>query len=419
VTSRIRPRFLIPAALAILLVALWSARQSATTTERSTAASDDDLDAKLIALGYADWADSDPETQDYSGVTIHDRLRASQGYNLFNSRHRGEALLLDMQGDVIHRWMARELEGTWQHVELVPNGDLLVIAKDGYLARLDWDGRVLWRQDMRAHHDVALGGSDELYTLSREIREVDAATGPVPIVDDIVVVLGLDGAVRRRVSLHDLFGGHLAPDTLRRVAEALRAKPDGERRTDLKLNDIYHTNTLEWIDRDVSGFAEKGDLLVCIKALDLIAVVDLDALHIRWSWGPGVLDRPHQPTLTADDRILIFDNGTRRGWSRVVELEPKSRKILWTYEAEPREAFFSETRGGNHRLPNSNVLVTESNRGRVFETTRNGEIVWEFYNPQKREHPDGTEQRQAIYRMTRVDPDFLVGGVSPLPRMHP
>jgi hypothetical protein len=410
VTARNAARFLIPAILAVLLFALWSSQQASGPMEPAVALSDDDLDAKLAALGYADWTDPTAASAEDSGVTVHDLARASEGYNLFNSRLRREALLLDMQGEVVHRWMPTGLEGTWHHVELAPNGDLLVIAKDGYLARLDWQGRVLWKQDMRAHHDVALGGSGEVYVLSRDLREVGSPAGPVPIVDDLVVVLGADGTIRRKVSIHDLFAGYLAPGTLEKVAEALHAESEPKRQADLKLNDIYHTNTLEWIDRHVPGLAERGDLLVCVKRLDLIAVIDLEALRVRWSWGPGVLDQPHQPALTRADRILVFDNGTRRGWSRVLELDPQSQEVVWEYVAEPREAFFSETRGGSHRLRNDNVLVTESNRGRVFEITRDGDIVWEFYNPNRRERPDGTgTQRLAIYRMTRVEPKFLAG----------
>jgi hypothetical protein len=32
-------------------------------------------------------------------------------------------------------------------------------------------------------------------------------------------------------------------------------------------------------------------------------------------------------------------------------------------------------------LPNGNVLITESDGGRLFEVTRAGEIVWNFVNP--------------------------------------
>ena len=55
--------------------------------------------------------------------------------------------------------------------------------------------------------------------------------------------------------------------------------------------------------------------------------------------------------------------------------------------------------GGNQRLPNGNTLITESCSGRVFEITKDGRIVWEFYNPNIKTE---TQERETIYRMTRI-----------------
>ena len=93
--------------------------------------------------------------------------------------------------------------------------------------------------------------------------------------------------------------------------------------------------------------------------------------------------------------ILVFDNGRSRGWSRVVEVDPETKKIVWQYRAKD---FFSRLRGGAQRLPNGNTLVTESVKGRVFEVTPDGEIVWDFSNPEVTK--DG--KRRQIYRMFRL-----------------
>jgi len=45
-------------------------------------------------------------------------------------------------------------------------------------------------------------------------------------------------------------------------------------------------------------------------------------------------------------------------------------------------------------LPNGNVLIAESDSGRLFEVTSDGEIVWEFLNPDL--HKNG--RRMALYR---------------------
>jgi predicted Rdx family selenoprotein len=48
-------------------------------------------------------------------------------------------------------------------------------------------------------------------------------------------------------------------------------------------------------------------------------------------------------------------------------------------------------------LPNGNTLITESTIGRVFEITKNGTIVWEWFNPEI--NKDG--KREGVYKMVR------------------
>ena len=386
---------------ALALAGVWLATGPVPVDPDPQAAPGDAaLAEKLAALGYAEWVEENAATAGRSGVTRHDPGRTWPGLNLFNSRLEREAFLLDMEGRIVHRWAAAGLDGSWQHIELGPAGDLFVIAEDGYLARLDWDSRVLWKRELRAHHDLAIGPAREIYVLDRQVVDIPHGDGTIPIVDDGIAVLEPDGSLRTRYSIHALFGARVPGETLEAIAGELRQRSVQELE-DLRIIDIFHTNTVEVLDRDLGNLPTKGDILICVKRLDLIAIVDLDEGRIEWSWGPGELDKPHQPTLTADGRILVFDNGTGRGYSRVVEVDPLRGEIVWQYEAEPRESFYSETRGGSQKLPNGNVLVTEANRGRVFEVTRDGQVVWEFYNPNTR--AEEGFQRGAIYRMTRID----------------
>ena len=56
---------------------------------------------RLASLGYVSGS-VEPVTDDI--VTVHDRARAWAGLNLYNSGHAPEAFLVDMDGNVIHRW---------------------------------------------------------------------------------------------------------------------------------------------------------------------------------------------------------------------------------------------------------------------------------------------------------------------------
>ncbi|MCM8779787.1 MAG: arylsulfotransferase family protein [Candidatus Omnitrophica bacterium] len=165
--------------------------------------------------------------------------------------------------------------------------------------------------------------------------------------------------------------------------------------------DLMHVNAITVIPRDIAGFSKKGDLLISSHNFDLVAVIDpLDA-KILWLWGPGQILKQHHPTLLDNNNILIFDNGApvKRPYSRVIEVNPFTKEIVWEYKASPPEKFFSVSRGAAQRLPNGNTLITNSDSGYVFEVTKNGEIVWEFYCPEI----DGKEEkRAAIYRFIRI-----------------
>ena len=79
---------------------------------------------------------------------------------------------------------------------------------------------------------------------------------------------------------------------------------------------------------------------------------------------------------------MIFDNGLKkRRYSKILEFSLQDQLINWEYKADPPQSFFSHKRGAVDILPNGNLLITESFKGRVFEYSPSGEIVWEFYNP--------------------------------------
>ena len=38
------------------------------------------------------------------------------------------------------------------------------------------------------------------------------------------------------------------------------------------------------------------------------------------------------PTMLASGNVLVFDNGVWRGYSRVIEMEPATSEIVWSYQ---------------------------------------------------------------------------------------
>ncbi|NIM91822.1 MAG: hypothetical protein GTO17_12845 [Candidatus Aminicenantes bacterium] len=364
----------------------------------------------LKALPYLTWVPAGKDIQK-SGVIRYDHRRAYSGINLFNSRNLSRAYLMDMQGRILHTWEAKINEDdSWQHVELCEKGDLLAIVKDRMLVRLDWNSNIRWYQHLRLHHDVAVAENGDIYTLVREEESFSVSGYSIPILNEYVVVLSSEGEIKKKVSLFDIFKEEIRPGKfveIRRWMNDSRNLKELERRrenndfqfTSREPQNVIHINTVEILDRNIDKIGRKGNLLVCALKLDLVGIIDLENQKLVWKWGPGNLSQPHHPTFLENGHILIFDNGVERRYSRVVELDPSRKKIVWEYQSDPPQQFYSVSRGSSQRLPNGNTLITDSDKGYVFEATFGGEIVWEFFNPEIRIEDD---KRAAIYRMTRI-----------------
>jgi hypothetical protein len=172
--------------------------------------------------------------------------------------------------------------------------------------------------------------------------------------------------------------------------------------------DIFHTNTLEILDgshTDRSTWFKKGNLLVSLLEFNMIDMVDPETESVVWALS-GPWDAPHQPTLLPNGNILLFDNRRHGDFSKVIEFDPFTGRVVWAYEGNSENGFFTRDCGSAERLPNGNTLITESNAGRAFEVTQDNEIVWEFYNPYRA--GENQELVATVLEVVRLRPDFPV-----------
>jgi hypothetical protein len=97
----------------------------------------------------------------------------------------------------------------------------------------------------------------------------------------------------------------------------------------------------------------------------------------------GPWNRPHDPDFLENGNMIIFDNiwNEDREVSRVVEFDPLTKETVWQYQGDESKPLFSRVRSRQQVLPNGNILICESDGGRLVEVNRNKEIVWEFVNP--------------------------------------
>jgi hypothetical protein len=120
-----------------------------------------------------------------------------------------------------------------------------------------------------------------------------------------------------------------------------------------------------------------------LRNLNLVVAVDLQNETIDWATsGPWGL--PHDPDPLPDGTILIFDNCFAQGaahGSRVLRFDPRQTTVVWQYGGRQTAPLRSDIRSCQQLLANGNVLITESDCGRLIEVTPAGEIVWEYIHP--------------------------------------
>jgi hypothetical protein len=348
--------------------------------------------AELEALGYVEF-DAAAAPGARAGAIIHAAQKLLPGYYLVGLSRQCAAQLYDARGQVVHAWGLPDCS-RWRAAELAPGGDLLVLGMDPpgttapvreYVARLRWSGELLWKRSMVTHHDVEarLDGSILVLTLAHaRVPEYEA-----PILDDRLTFLDADGNVTRELSMYGM--------VVRNRLGFVPARVEARRGT----VDVLHTNSVASMDRaELSGrhpLYRLGNVLVASRRQNAVFVFDPDAAELRFVWGPGSLDGPHDATLLPSGNILLFDNGWHRGRSRVLELDPIAGRIVWEYPGRDGRDFYSKSRGSAQRLANGNTLIGNSNTGQALEVDPGGRPVWELSNPVT----DGKGHRAVILRI--------------------
>ena len=314
---------------------------------------DDDEIARLEALGYVGGSREPPSV---NGITVHDRGRAWPGLNFYTSGDSASAVLMDMEGTVLHRWRkdfldvwpgeieAAEKLGAkhWRRAYLYPDGHVLAIFEGQGIIKVDADSRLVWsNRSSRAHHDLDVMADGDIYILGRKARRIPRLSDARPILEEFVMVLGPDGREKRRVSLIECWLNAPEYDDIWRG----RASEGG---------DVFHTNTLEVLDGRAEHLVPaftSGHVLISSKNTHAIAVVDLEQEKVVWAH-VGSYRHQHDPTILDGGRLLLFDNRGQVGRSAVLEYRLPEMGLVWSYVGTDQRPFYSHTCGASQRLPN-------------------------------------------------------------------
>ena len=245
---------------------------------------------------------------------------------------------------------------------LYPNGDILVNMVGAGTVKLDRCSNVLWTVDRPTHHHVEPlpdGGAIILSKIQQTDEQADRpfiGIGPSGFYDDDTLLeVGPDGEVR-----HEEFGHrHSVPQRLgvRAVLAARRGPPDPGGGPD------PHQRRRAAEARLAAAFPmfAAGDLLLSLRETNTLLVVDPRTWKAKWAMTGPFLGQ-HDPDFLPNGRIMVYDNRItgkkpRFGNTRLLEIDPSTKSVVWEFEGTPEQQFYAESRGQQQLLPNGNILI--------------------------------------------------------------
>lgn len=302
------------------------------------------------------------------------------------------ARLYDADGTLLHQWpvdffkvapdtMAFPFDALIHGDALYPNGDIVVNLDGRGLLRVDACGQIVWQNREQSHHSIFVDEAGFIWT-------------PVAAVAYTEPRLAAGRFHFDKVGKFDPANGHkiLEIDLVRTLLDASAEglmwtnKPD--------LSDTMHLNDVEILSSTMADrFPDftAGDIMLSSRHFNQIWVLDSATHALKW-WQTGPMFGQHDPDFQPDGSITLFDNRPlgepaaenhylgNMGGSRILRIDPRTRAFETLYQSTTGNAFYSPYRGKHQMLPNGNILITETDAGRVFEVTSGGEVVWSLVN---------------------------------------
>jgi len=247
------------------------------------------------------------------------------------------------------------------------------------------------------------------------------------LIDDVIIEVNWEGQVIWEWICSEHFDEYNfneeAKNTLYRLPHPIKNE-SGEKGDWMHMNCVSVLGPNKWYDAGDERF-HPDNLIWDGRSTNIIAIISKKTGKVVWQIGPDytatpalrklgqIIGQHHAHMiprgLPGEGNIMIFDNGGWAGYgapnpgsprgldnamrdhSRVIEFDPNTLEIVWQYT--PAEAgymlpmngfnFYSTLISSAQRLVNGNTLITEGICGRIFEVTREHELVWEFINPNK------------------------------------
>ena len=361
---------------------------------------------------------------------------------------------ISWEGELLWDWKYADEDHLLHHdIERLPNGNVLAIA---------WEYRSP-DEAAKAGRRLDLIGSKGVWpTRIIEVKPIGPDGGEIVwqwhawdhLIQDFNKEMDNYGDPSAHPELININGDNrpmqMDPEELARL-KALGYVPDDAQQDDLR-SDLFHVNAIDYN-------AELDQIVISSAVMDEIWIIDHSttieeaAGHIGGRWGKGgdLLYRWGNPQrynrggneeqrlgnqhniqwidkgLPGEGHLLAFNNQKEspdEKYSAIYEWIPPTHpdgsyvipengpigpdQPLWKFEAEEKNSFYSSYISGTHRLSNGNTFICSGDKGRLFEVTPEGEIVWDYLQPYSVPERDmARRSRFGLFRATKIEPSHL------------
>ncbi len=250
---------------------------------------------------------------------------------------------------------------------------------------IDWEGHILWSGDFFNHHEFrpVPGKTGRFFAFTGEKKACGTEFNSQVVVEH-------DLETKKHVWEWRLCEHWMPPEVVK---------------------DWSHLNTID-------VFPAVDALLLSSRDQNTLFKVSYPEGELLWGLGeqgdfaydPGMqFYHQHDPQLTPDGTILMFDNGLhdQREWSRALEIayDPETMTAETVWEFRPEPDIYAPVWGDADRLPNGNTLVVfglwdAGKHTHLIEVDADADEVWHLRLP----------KRWGVYRAQRI-PDPPVGHV--------
>ena len=448
--SKYKLMFIVGVSVALSLQAERSI--SLSTTNLDITVSWQDSGVLQTSSDLISWNDERSITngQTISANDQHNFFRVRQhDYSLHsNYSNNTDVALVDYDKNLVHMWsnnypMATSVylqdDGSIIKSGRLPDVQFTAGGVGGNIQKLDWNSNVIWNFDYSSasnclHHDIEILPNGNILAIAWEILSeqealalgrnpayLDPAASNV-VWSESVIELQPNGTntpvIVWRWNAHD----HLIQDYDSTKAnygvvadhpELINFNyPNDDDPDWLHFNGIDYNEELDqivlssrhnseiWIidHSTTTAQAATGSGGNSGKGGDLLYRYGNPQAYNRGDSEDQQLGGPHNPTwipsgYEGEGNILIFNNGTHRGYSSADEISTplqsdgtyyidatdafEPANLSWTYDGQPSNTYFAAFVSGAQRLHNGNTLITLGPFKRYFEVDKNGNIVWD------------------------------------------